>query len=509
MYTPAPLCKKTLLHTAGFTVLFSLIAHGYRLLNMSFTGDAAQISLTDEAVFQLSIGRFLQPVLWQIRGHITAPLTIGLFAIAALIGAAYLLITMLRIRSSLSIALICGILATNETLGVSYASYLPWCDVYMIAFFFAMCGVYIAARFQHGWLLSPLFYLLSLALYQSYLQTAVALILFLLMLSLFDGERPVRIWQSGVKACAALLAGMGLYYLGVHHIPEWLNVDLMYNYNSARNATVFILEEIPELILSTYLYPFQFFLRPADHAFIPPLLTLAFLLLGMPPLLRRIRRLKLSGFLTLLFLFAVTPLGVNFAAFLAKGIVHPLMTYSFYLLYVFIIALWDHRAADAPDAFRFPALSRALHMGLAALCALMLFLNIKTANQLYLRRDLEFYSTTSAATRILKHADNVDGYIPGETPVCMLGYLPSSSISLVRPGFESLSNLQGMLYTYAASYEMATPWYYQMILGYPVNFVSDEERKAYEASGIGDTMPRYPEEGFCQMIDGVLFVRIH
>jgi len=509
MHKPAPFCKKTLQQTALFTVLFTLLAHGYRLLNMSFTGDAAQISLTEEAVFQLSIGRFLQPVLWQIRGHITAPLTIGIFATAALIGAAYLLIAMLHVRSTISIALICGILATNETLSTSYASYLPWCDVYMIAFFFAMAGVYVSARFRHGWLLSPLFYLVSLALYQSYLQTAVALILFLLMLSLFDGERPAIIWLSGVKACAALLAGMGLYYLGVHHVPELLNVDLMYNYNSARNATVFILEEIPELIVSTYLYPFQFFLRPADHAFVPPVLTLALLLIGLPPLQRRIRKLTPFGMLTLLFLFVVMPFGVNFAAFLAKGIVHPLMTYSFFLLYVFIVALWDHHIAKAADPFRLPALSRALHTGMAFICALMIFLNIRTANQLYLRRDLEFYSTTSAATRILKHADNVEGYVPGETPVCMLGYLPSSKIGLVRPGFESLSNLQGMLYTYAASYETATPWYYQMILGYPVNFVSDAQLIAYEESGIGDSIPVFPDENCYQMIDGTLFIRIH
>jgi len=135
-------------------------------------------------------------------------------------------------------------------------------------------------------------------------------------------------------------------------------------------------------------------------------------------------------------------------------------------------------------------------------------LNILTANQLYLRRDLEFYSTTAAATRILKHADSIEGYIPGETPVCVLGYLPSSKIGFVRPGFETLSNLQGMRYTYAAAYEASTPWYFQMILGYPVNFVHIDDQYLFRISGIGDGIPSYPDENCYQMIDGILFIKL-
>ena len=499
---------KALHQTIFYTALFSLLAHSYRFLNMSFSGDSAQISQAEEVTYQISIGRFFQPVLWKIRGTITAPVTIWLFATAALIGAAILIVALLGIKRQLPILLTCGILATNETLAVSYASYLPWVDVYMIALLLAVAGVYVSCRWKHGWLASPILYFISLGLYQSYSQVAVVLIILLLILRLLQGERTAAIWLDGVKACVSLLVALALYYLGVQHIPSLLGITLFDDYNSARNATIIFIDQIPQLLYETYIYPFQFFLRGADESFVPPVLTLALLAVSLPALLIPARKLPLSGKLTLLFLLAVLPLGANYTAFISKGIVHPLMVYAFFFLYLLCITLLE-RMHDTPDLK--PLLGRYARFGkkaCAALVCVMLGLNILTANQLYLRRDLEFYSTTSAATRILKHADSVEGYVPGETPVCVIGYLPSSKIGFVRPGFEELSNLQGMLSTYAAAYETATPWYYQMILGYPVNFVSTDDQYYYRHSGITDDMPSYPDEGCYQIIDGILFIKL-
>ena len=494
--------RKALTQTVFYSVLFSLLAHGYRFLNMSFSGDASLIAQTEDTVFQITIGRFLQPVYWMVRGPITAPLTIGLFATAALTGAAILIVSLLNLTSRHAILLVCGMLATNETLSVSYATYLPWVDVYMMALFFSTAGIYISVRMKHGWLLSPVLYLVTLALYQSYLQTAVVLSLMLLILRLLDGERVGRIALSGVQTCLSLLISLLLYAAASRLVLAALGLTASDNYNGISRVGMMPLGDVPGLLLSTFLYPFRFFAREADSAFIPPLLTLMLLLLSLPALLVPARRLCLGQKAMLAFLLVMLPLGANFVAFISQGIVHPLMVYSFFFLYILCIALWERTQLHRKKLWRCAGTAAML------ITALMLGQNILTANQLYLRRDLEFYSTTSAATRILKHADEVEGYVPGETPVCILGYLPSSKIGFVRPGFETLSNLQGMRYTYAASYETSTQWYFEMILGYPVNFVSPEEQAMYAGSGIGDDIPCYPDESCCQLIDGVLFIRL-
>ena len=502
--------RQALKQTVFYTVLFSLLAHGYRFLTMAFSGDASQISQAEEITYQISIGRFLQPVLWHIRGMITAPLTIGLFSTAALTGAAILIVALLQLEDRRSILLTCGILATNETLGVSYATYLPWMDVYMFSLLFSVAAVYVSVRFRHGWLLSPLLYCCSLALYQSYLQVGAALIIILLMLRLLDGDNPAFIWADGIRACLSLLMGLLLYAAAFKILLGVMDIQPYRDYNGLTEVGVMSLSDIPGLLADTYLYPIRFFLRSAENAFVHPALTLVLLLLTLPVLAMLCRRLTVFSAVTFLFLLLILPLGANFVAFISKGIVHPLMVYAFYFLYILCIALWQ-RAGLALSAAK--ARVRRVFRFAGCLCAaialLMIGGNIKTANQLYVKRDLEFYATTSAATRILKHIDAVEGYIPGETPVCFLGYLPSSRIDMERPGFETLANLQGMRYTYAASYETSTPWYYQMILGYPVNFVSTDDQFMYRHSDIAEKLPAYPEEGFCQMIDGILFVRIN
>ena len=333
--------RKALHQTVFYTALFTLLAHGYRLLNMSFSGDASLIVQTEETVFQITIGRYLQPVLWAIRGPITAPLTIGLFATAALIGAAIMVVSLLGVTSRLPILLICGILATNEPLSVSYATYLPWVDVYMSALLFSIAGVYVSVRYRHGWLVSPLLYMTALALYQSYLQAAVVLILILLILKLFDGESVKAIWFFGIRACLSLLMGLILYAFGLKVVLAALGLTATDNYNGVTRVGMMALDQVPKLLMSTFRYPFEFFTRAADHAFISPVLTAAILLFTLPVLLLRAWRLSVGGKLTLLFLLVMLPLGGNFVAFISQGIIHPLMVYSFFFLYILCCILHE------------------------------------------------------------------------------------------------------------------------------------------------------------------------
>jgi len=149
-HTPHLPNRNTLRQVLIWTVLFSLLAHGYRYLSLGFSGDAMLLSQTGEELYQISLGRFLQPVYWQIRGDITAPLTIGLFATAFLCACAYLTVSLLGIHRPLHIALVCAILTANETMGASNAAYLPWTDVYMLAMALALAGVYLFFHWKWG-----------------------------------------------------------------------------------------------------------------------------------------------------------------------------------------------------------------------------------------------------------------------------------------------------------------------------------------------------------------------
>lgn len=499
---------------ALYTACFTLLAHGYRYLSMGFSGDAALISQAGEEAYQVSLGRFLQPVYWQVRGSITAPLVIGLFATAFLIVTAVILTRLLGFTRRREIALTCGLIAASETFAVSNATYLPWTDVYALALMLAMLGVYVFFRLKRGWLLSSVLYCLSLGAYQSYLAVAASLLILLFLARLLDGERTSRVWRDGMLSCLSLLLGLLLYALVLKAVLAVLGIEASRDYNGVGRVGAIALDALPGLLSETYLTPLRYLFDPAGEAvipwhvrLIPAWLNQILLACAAVLLAARMRRMRPGAVLTALLLLLLLPFGMNFVELIAQGIVNGLMIYAYGFFYILCLLL-AARSGRKEGAAAGRATSAACAVTALLLCA-VLGINTVSSNQMSFKRDLEFSSTLSAVTRILDRAEQTEGYVPGETPVVILGMLPSSALSMERPGFESIARHQGMRYTYAASYESATYWYLQMVLGVPIRLVSHEERIALSSSEQAAGMPAFPQEGCCRMIDGRLYIRIN
>lgn len=500
---------------ALYTACFTLIAHGYRYLSMGFSGDAALISQAGEEAYQISLGRFLQPVYWQIRGVITAPLVIGLFATMFLIVAAMSVTWVLGLTRRRDIALVCGLLAASETFAVSNATYLPWTDVYALSLMLATLGVAAFFRWRWGWLLvSPVCFFLSLAAYQSYLAVAAALLILACLCAVLRGERTASVWLTGVRACASLLLGLALYALVLRVVLSAWGLTASQDYNGVGRVGMVPLDQIASLLETTYLTPLRYLFDPTSpdvipwHVrVIPAWLNLLLLACAAVLLVLRLRHVRPGAVLTALFLLAAFPLGVNFVEFIAQGIVNGLMIYAYGFFYVLCVAL------VAPDIRTDAALQPRPERWLCGLTTLLLMavigVNTVSSNQMSFKRDLEFSSTLSVVTRILDRAEQTEGYVPGETPVVLVGILPSSPVSMERPGFEEIARHQGMRYTYAASYETSTYWYLQMTLGAKVNLVSHEERRVLSGRSEVEQMPVFPQEGCCAMIEDKLYIRIN
>ena len=494
-----------------FTAVFSALAHGYRYLSLSFSGDGMLISQVGEEAYQTSLGRFMQPVYWQIRGYITMPLTIGLFATLFLFLSALLIIRMLGAKKPLSIALICGILTANETMAVSNATYLPWTDVYALALLLSLLGVYAFRHMRYGIFLCPIFYCLSLGLYQSHLPAASTMLILLFLMDVLRGEKPQRVWSRGILSCVTLVAGLLLYALALKFSLTFVDVQASQDYNGVGRVGLMPLSEVPALLLGTFIDPLRLLFSLSDKPVmtwhittVPQVLNIALFSLGALLLVLRLRHMRAGQILTCIFLLLVLPLGMNFIQFISKGISSGLTIYAYNLAYLLPLALCMQEA-DVPAA---PRVSKIADCGVHVLLILFLALNIRTSNVMAFKRDLEFSATTAAMSRLLDEASRTEGYVPGETPVVLLGMLPSSAISMERPGFEEIARAQGMRYTYGASYETSTYWYLEMALGEPINLVSHEERQRLSEHPEAASLAQYPYDGFCRMIDGYLFIRI-
>ena len=496
---------------ALWTVIFSLLAHGYRYLSPSFSGDSMLLAQTGEEAYQASLGRFMQPVYWQIRGYINAPLLIGLFSTCFLWLSALVIIHLLSLSKPIHIAFVCGVLTANETMAISNATYLPWTDVYALALLLSLLGVYVFFRCRFGLLLSPILYCLSLGLYQSYLPAASTMLILLFLIEALDGKQPGEIWKRGLLSCATLLCGLLLYAIVLWMVLSFTGGQASQDYNGVGRVGLVPLSEIPALLCNTFLTPLRLLFTNKTvmtwHiTTVPPLLNISLFALTGILLILRLRTLRPLSLITIAFLLLVLPLGMNFIEFISKGISSGLTIYAYNLLYLLPIALWAQadRCEIAPRILR-----HALCSGVCLLLGVFLALNIRTSNAMALKRDLEFSATTSAVSRMLDHAERMEGYIPGETPVVLIGMLPSSRIAMERSGFEKIARAQGMRYTYASSYETANYWYLQMALGERVNLVSHEERQRLGYTDEALAWPLYPQEGYCVMSDGYLYMRIN
>lgn len=492
-----------------WTAVFSMLAHGYRYLSLSFSGDSMLLAQVGEEAYQSSLGRFLQPVYWQIRGYITAPFLIGLFATAFLALSAMLVIRLMRITKPLHIMLVCGVLTANETMAVSNATYLPWTDVYALALLLSLLGVYCFMRMRFGLLISPVLYCLSLGLYQSYLPAAAAMLILLFLLETLEGESPAKVWQRGLLSCGSLVLGLLLYALVLKIVLAAIGTQASQDYNGVARVGQMAPREIPALLWGTFIDPLRLLFGLSDTPVmtwhittVPSVLNIALFAFASVFFAAKARKLGPVSLLTCAFLLLVLPLGINFIQFISHGISSGLTIYAYNFLYLLPVAL----LAGAQN-IRLPM--RLVRAGICALLCAFFALNIRTSNSMSLKRDLEFSATTAAMSRLLDQAERTQGYLPGETPVVLMGMLPSSSISMERGGFEQIARAQGMRYTYGASYETANYWYLQMALGEPVNLVSHQERMRLSEQPQAQSLPAFPQAGCCAMIDGHLYIRIN
>ncbi len=500
--------KKRFLLCTFAVIFFTIICHGYRYSNMSFSGDSSMLYQGGDEIYQVSLGRFLQPVYWMIRGKLAAPFLVGVFSTLFLLPAAVLIIDVLSITNPWSIFLACGILITNETLIVANATYLPWTDVYSLSFLFVCFGVAVCMKKKWGFLIAPFFFCLSLGLYGSYIACGATLLVLAHLVWVLEHRRLSEIWIHGLLSIFSLIAGMLLYWLVSHTLLKILGIGISYEYNGIGRIISVTPESILHLLPEVYAMPFQFFFNPvnrtiiASHrALISPVFNLLAAAVTLLSLGIAIRRYDFREKLTILFLLLVLPLAANFVVIISTGIVNGLMIYAYFFLYFVPILLIESLPQTTIS-------KRMLSIASGVALSFILLVNVTEGNRLYIKRDLEFDATLSAFTRIMEHITDVEGYIPGETPVVLVGYLPSSAIAMERDGLADLRDLQGARYLYAASYESSTITYLQTIFGDRINLVPVGTRDAIASTEAVSNIPPYPEPGYMQLVDGVLIIKL-
>lgn len=503
-----PLVRDKRLRLSAISVfVVGMLAHAYSYFALYHSHDSIScINRRDEA-FQISLGRFLQPVYFELRGSLSVPWLYGALAMLWIALSVYLLVCIFEVKQSVSVVLLGALMSTGTMLAAANATYFSYTDIFMLAFLLSALAVWFTIRWRWGFLPGALCMTLSLGLYQCFVGSACGMLVMLFVLKVTRGDSLRDLCLFALRSVAMLLLGGLCYKLVLDGVLAATGVRLSNGYNGITGVGDYKGYSRMGLIVDAWRYAINTFLAPQTwHPQASAAATLALFAAGLASLGMLLRRFSARLWRVALALLAVgvLPFAANITYFVSKGMIHELMIYPLLLLPAFCVILLD-AAMGTGTANRYVCGG----VRWTTLCATLLIVgcSIIYSNGAYLNKQLIFQATVSNMNRIIMTMESTEGYAVGKTPVAFVGFMPATSAAMNRPGFESFRAV-GMLNQMAVTYGQTEGEFMTYVMGYPVNWVSFETDVRMEEDAAVAAMPSFPTQGYCRMIDGVLVVKL-
>lgn len=502
---------------ALYTLIFMALLHGYRYVSLGFSHDSLAFAWQPDLEWQISLGRYMQPFYWWIiRGRIAAPFIVGVLSYGYMVGSVYGVASLLDLKAKTSLFLLAGLMCGSLAFIALDATYSHTADVYMLALMLNIAAAWLCLRGRRrvpSVLAAVVLLVISTGLYQAYLQVFTALTMVWALLRLLKTDD--RAIPEAVARCAqsflALMLAMALFFVGYYVVMAVTGVEAVSRENSIGGMKVLSGAALVDMVKTTWKMPLRQLGRLQGRiAPLARMLTAVVLMTGAAATIFTARRSRVSAWqaLGMAVLVLLLPFGMNWICLFCSGAVHDLMMYAYIVPLLAALAAneraWNLALAD--EGKQIGKKTRAVACVLPLAVLTLLFDRGIYANQMYLKKDLEYDATLSVMTRVVDRIEQVEGYIPGETPVEFLGDIQRSQLAMTRPAFAHLGSLTGTEENYAITYGDTFWMYLEDVMGYPIKRF--RETKNEEQERVTDDMPCFPDKDSVQMVDGVVFVKL-
>ena len=502
---------------ALYTLIFMALLHGYRYVSLGFSHDSLAFAWQPDLEWQISLGRHMQPFYWWIiRGRIAAPFIVGVLSYGYMVGSVYGVASLLDLKAKTTLFLLAGLMCGSLAFIALDATYSHTADVYMLALMLNIAAAWLCLRGRRrvpSVLAAVVLLVISTGLYQAYLQVFTALTMVWALLRLLKTDD--RAIPEAVARCAqsflALMLAMALFFVGYYVVMAVTGVEAVSKVNSIGGMKVLSGAALVDMVKTTWKMPLRQLGRLQGRiAPLARMLTAVVLMTGAAATIFTARRSRVSAWqaLGMAVLALLLPFGMNWICLFCGGVVHDLMMYAYIVPLLAALAAneraWNLALADEGKQIGKKTRAAACVLPLAVLT--LLFDRGIYANQIYLKKDLEYDTTLSVMTRVVDRIEQVEGYIPGETPVEFLGDIQRSQLAMTRPAFAHLGSLTGTEENYAITYGDTFWMYLEDVMGYPIKRF--RETKNEEQERVTDDMPCFPDKDSVQMVDGVVFVKL-
>lgn len=493
--------RQLLLTALIATVIFSLAAHMFAFSNIFFNHDSLRfVAYLREFTTWLDVGRPFITLMDTLAGTVSAPWLMGLMFTIWMFLASVFVIRLFQIRNTFSRVLVCGLLCTNITLSNVCALFTFVISDYSFALMMAIASVWLFLCCRHGELLGVYCMTLSMLIYQAYFTAALTFAFLVVIRSLVNSETALGVVQRGIRYLVLMAMSFCLYY------ATWTVLCNVYSVEKGRmgDSTLFY---GPMFFLKRFMGSFSdyFQTRLTSQNFLgrlaPAINLLAFglALLWLLGWLMDKQLPKSNKFLLALSICLLP------AAFNTAYIFFIQTTQSHYAVGKEILGIFLLLCLSCP-APAFPVQRRSQAAALL-LASALLWQNIVYSNELYIKMDMNKEATVSIFTRIIERVEQLDGYIPGTTPVAFSGSLVNNTfVSPGRKGYEWFSPQSVGAATYDYTTSWTTVYFIRDYLNYPMNHAQVPSGDAEVA--VIQAMPAFPFHGSIAWVGDTVVVKL-
>jgi hypothetical protein len=355
-----------------------------------------------------------------------------------------------------------------------------------------------------------------LALYQAYIDVTIGLFLFILINQLNRSttkEDIGKVLRTGFIEIGILVCATFLYLITVIITSKITGTSIGGDYNSAGNVSNLNLKSIIFVIPRAYGALAKRLIYPDARNNIFVLLAIAILFIvtciSLVKLLRINKDFTKKNTIMVISLILL-PLGLNAIYVISLGVLHYLMTFAYYLLFLLPLLMLKILSQAADKERDYIERDRIKRLFLVSFVAIIVigFNNVIFSNAVYTYKKIVYDNTLLHAHTVWQDVNELDGYKEGETPVMFVGKFTDSDSNAAYESYISdhYSNTFHAGFTSSIAGEWSLGRFYERILGRDMNIVHTDLEK-FDSTLIAD-MPVYPYDGYCRLAGDTVIVKM-
>lgn len=498
-----------------FVFILGLAAHAYGFLNFTINHDSLA-EFYGWPLHKVSLGRFMATPWRQMMGDVMVSVWLnGLLSLLFIGLTVYIISKMFSLNKVWENLALAGVCVTNVTVTCFVASYVHDLSGNMLALLMAAAAAYLWSKMENGinWkdlVMGAVLLAMSQGFYQAFAAVMISLVCIYTVLLLLRGEE-IRTVLIRIAIAVAMFALSAVLYFGL------ANLALRYYNTQFAETDGKTIAAIGENVKELLFYGFVGYRSVLRELFRPNMDTVqgvfewqakvvclfnGVLFMNMLWILYAWAKKKAKSVvrvILVLFALAMLPLCMSSVAIISTVFKH-LVRYAYYLYYLLAIVMfryaWEEKLVKRTE---WQSLLAVAAIGAVIVC------NIQVSNIAYTKKELERQNAMFTMTRVVTRLEEMEEYIPGETPVAIFGGFDPDKEKLYAGSVEELA---GLGYSAQITYTATIENYIDTVLQYDINLVSGEEQNRIKATEAYHRMGCFPAKDSIAIIDGTVVVRM-